>query len=239
VDDPTVFLVEPTEADDSISNRYVNPLDLFNYLSPSAWLNEAINSLTGVDVYGWFTDWVGGDWAAVSRFGDAMSHVADCLQQLGINIQQGALDLDQRWHGNAADGAYLYFSKLAAATSGQQMALRACADSYQKAARGAWQLANQLGNILQALADKAIIAGIAAAAGTVTAETGVGAVAGYGIAGLMAVQMLELVNRASTIINTAGTVILGFFGAALDLAHQGGDLSAVPLPSVAYTSPGA
>ncbi|MDT5030437.1 MAG: hypothetical protein QOC94_608 [Actinoplanes sp.] len=63
-----MFLVEPTEADDSISNRYVNPLDLFNYLSPSAWLNEAINSLTGVDVYGWFTDWVGGDWAAVSRF---------------------------------------------------------------------------------------------------------------------------------------------------------------------------
>jgi hypothetical protein len=103
-----------------------------------------------------------------------------------------------------------------------------------------WVLFLVPGAALVALADKAVIAGISAGLGTVTAETGVGAVAGYGVAGLLVVQMLELVNRASTIINTAGTVILGLFGGAADLAYQGGgDLSAVPLPAVAYSAPGA
>jgi hypothetical protein len=239
VDDPTDFLKEPGEPEASVSNGFANPLDLFNYVSPSAWINAAIESLTGVDVFGWMTDWVSGDWAAMWKFGDAMANLAECVQQIGINIQQGMLELDNSWDGNASDAAFTYFSDLAAATSGQQFALRDRQEAYDKAAVGAWELSSQLGNILQALADKAILAGISAAAGTALAETGVGAVVGYGVAALIVVDMLKLINRASTIINTAGTVILGLFGGGMDLAYQGGDLSAVPLPKVAYTAPGA
>jgi hypothetical protein len=239
VDDPTDFLKEPGEPDASVSNGFANPLDLFNYVSPSAWINAAIESLTGVDVFGWMTDWVSGDWAAMWKFGDAMANLAECMQQIGINIQQGMLELDNSWDGNAGDAAFKYFSDLAAATSGQQIALRDRQDDYHKAAVGAWELSNQLGNILQALADKAILAGISAAAGTALAETGVGAIIGYGVAALIVVDMLNLINRASVIINTAGTAILGLFGGGMDLAYQGGDLSAIPLPSVAYTAPGA
>jgi hypothetical protein len=238
VDDPTALLRAPGEPDDSLTNGFVNPLDFFNYASPSAWINEAIANLTGVDVYGWMCDWIGGNWEAVWRFGDAVGYLGDCFQQIGIKIQQAVIDADKSWDGNAGDSAYQYFSTLAAAVSGQQLALHDAAESYHKAARGAWELSSQLGNILQALSDKVIIAGIAAALGTATAETGVGAVVGYGVSGLMVVQMLELVNRASTIINTAGTVILGLFGGAMALAHQGGDLSSVPLPTVAYSAPG-
>lgn len=237
MDDPTALLVAPGAPDESITNGFVNPLDFFNYLSPSAWVNEAIANLTGVDVFGWMTDWVGGDWEAVWKFGDSLGYLGDCFQQIGINIQQAILDADERWDGNAADSAYQYFSTLAGAVSGQQLALHQAAVNYHNAARGAWQLSSQLGNILQALADKAVIAGISAALGTVTAETGVGALVGYGVSGLMVVQMLELVNRASTIANTAGTVILGFFGAGRDLANQGADLSGVPLPAVGYATP--
>jgi hypothetical protein len=239
VDDPTDFLKEPGEPEASVSNGFANPLDLFNYVSPSAWINAAIESLTGVDVFGWMTDWVSGDWAAMWKFGDAMANLAECVQQIGINIQQGMLELDNSWDGNASDAAFTYFSDLAAATSGQQFALRDRQEAYDKAAVGAWELSSQLGNILQALADKAILAGISAAAGTALAETGVGAVVGYGVAALIVVDMLKLINRASTIINTAGTVILGLFGGGMDLAYQGGDLSAVPLPKVAYTAAGA
>jgi hypothetical protein len=239
MDDPTALLAAPGEPDDSVSNGFANPLDLFNYVSPSAWINAAIESLTGVDVFGWMTDWLSGDWAAIWKFGDALNNLADCLQQLGINIQHGVLDLDPAWDGNAGDAAYQYFSTLAAAVSGQQLALHEIGENYHKAALGAWQLSNQLGNILQALADKAIIAGIAAAAGTVTAETGVGALLGYGVAALVVVDMLRLINKASTIINTAGTVILGLFGAGMDIGYKGGDLSAIPLPSAAYSFPGA
>jgi hypothetical protein len=239
VTDPTTYLVAPGEPDDSISNGFVNPLDAFNYLSPSAWINDAIKNLTGVDVFGWCTDWLTGDWEAIWKFGDATKNLAECLQETGINIQHGAIDMDYSWDGNAADAAYKYFSNFAAATSGQQIALYQIGDNYHKAAQGAWQLSNQLGNILQALADKAIIAGIAWAAGTATTETGIGAVAGYGVAAWQVVDMLELVNKASTIINTGGTVILAAFGGGMDIGYKGGDLSAVQLPTTAYTTPGA
>ncbi|MFC0006578.1 hypothetical protein [Micromonospora siamensis] len=239
MDDPTRFLTEPGKPDSSITNGFVNPIDMFNYVSPSAWINAAIKKLTGVDVFGWMTQWIGGDWEAIWKFGDAMGNLAACMQQIGMNIQQGMLNLDGQWDGHAGDAAFQYFSKLASATSGQQLSLYDIRDSYHKAATGAWQLANQLGNILQALADKAIIAGLAAAAGTITAETGVGAVAGYGVAALMVIDMLNLINKASLLINTAGTAILGFFGTGMDLAYQGGDLSSIKLPAVSYTAPGA
>nr|WP_221375822.1 hypothetical protein [Actinoplanes polyasparticus] len=238
MDDPTRFLLEPAKPDDSISQGFVNPIDLFNYVSPSAWLNAAIEKLTGVDVFGWMTDWLSGDWERLWKFGDAMANLAQCMQQMGINIQTGMLRLDASWDGNASDAAYKYFSDLAAATSGQQFAIAKTQDSYHKAAQGAWQLSNQLGNLLQALADKAILAGIAAAAGTALIETGIGAVAGYGAAALIVLDMLQLINDASVLINTAGTVILGLFGAVMDAAYQGGDLNAVPLPATAYTGPG-
>jgi len=239
MDDSTAVLREPAEPDDSVSNGFVNPLDLFNFVSPSAWLNTAIESLTGFDVFGYFSDWVSGDWQAMWRFGDAMANLAECLQTIGVNIQQGMFQLDGSWDGNASDAAYQYFSELAAATSRHQMSIRESQQAYHKAAMGAWQLSNQLGNIFQALADKAILAGICSVAGTALIETGVGAVAGYAATALIVADMLELANRASMIINTAGTVILGLFGAGMDLGYKGGELSVIQLPQVPYTAPGA
>ncbi len=109
--------------------------------------------------------------------------------------------------------------------------------SYRGAAVGAWELSNQLGNLLQALADRAILAGIAAAAGTVTAESGVGAVVGYGLTALLVTDMLRTVNKAAVRIQKYGALILGFFGTAMDIFGQGGDLSKVPLPAGSYDHP--
>ncbi|MEU4219605.1 hypothetical protein [Actinoplanes sp. NPDC026623] len=233
----TQYLVAPGEPDDSMTNGFANPFDLFNYISPSAWINDLIEKTTGIDIFGYATDAFTGEWAALYKFGDAMASLAQTMQQIGIDIQTGAIKADQTWDGNASDGAYNYFSSLAATVSGQQPALNAAAKGYHDAARGAWQLSNQLGNLLQAIADEAIIMGIAAAAGTATAETGVGAIAGYGVAAYQAVQILKLVNKASQIINTAGTVILAAFGGGMDFAGQGGDLSAMPLPVTPYSVP--
>jgi hypothetical protein len=236
--DPSAYLVAPSAPDESVSNGFANPLDLFNYVSPSAWINAGIERLLHFDVFGYLTDAITGEWDAIWKFGDALGNLADCLQDLGINIQHGAIDMAGSWEGNAADAAYQYFSEFAAAVSGQQLDLRDLQENYHKAALGAWQLSNQLGNILQAIADKWIIAGIAFAAGTATAETGVGLV-GYGVAGLQAVEMLRLVNQASTKINTYGSIVAGLFGTGMDVGFKGGDLSTVELPATSYTSPGA
>ena len=232
------YLVAPGEPDDSVTNGFVNPLDVFNYVSPSAWVNDIIEKVSGVDIFGLATDAFTGEWGALYKFGDALGCLAEFMQQVGIDVQRGALDLDQGWDGNAGDAAYNYFTGLAVACSAQQLALREAAKGYHEAARGAWQLSNQLGNLLQAIADKAIIIGISAAAGTATAETGVGAVVGYGVAAWQVIDLLNLVNRASTIINTAGTVIMAAFGGGMTIAGQGGDLSSVPLPAAPYAMPG-
>lgn len=234
----THYLVAPAEPDDSVTNGFVNPVDLFNYLSPSAWVNDIIAKTTGVDIFGYATDTFTGEWDALYKFGDALSNLAQCLQQIGMDIQRGMLNLDQTWDGNAADSAYMYFSNLAAAVSGQQAALNQAADGYHRAAKGAWELSSQLGNILQAVADKAILIGVSAAIGTATAETGVGAILGYGMAAYQVVELLELVNKASTIINTAGSVIMAAFGGGMDAFSQGIDLSAVPLPATPYAQLG-
>ncbi|GID98017.1 hypothetical protein ACFQFC_15820 [Amorphoplanes digitatis] len=235
----TQYLVAPGEPDESVTNGFTNPLDVFNYVSPSAWVNDLIETTTGIDIFGYATDALTGEWVALYKFGDAMASLAQTMQQIGIDIQSGVIKVDQTWDGNASDAAYNYFSTLAATVSGQQAALNAATKGYHDAARGAWQLSNQLGNLLQAIADEAIIMGIAAAAGTVTAETGVGAVAGYGVAAYQAIQIIKLVNKASQIINTAGTVILAAFGGGMAFAGQGGDLSAVPLPATPYSAPKA
>ncbi|MGX6606541.1 hypothetical protein ACWKSP_31125 [Micromonosporaceae bacterium Da 78-11] len=237
--DATRFLVAPAEPDDSITNGFVNPLDVFNYISPSAWINDIIEKASGVDIFGYATDAFTGEWAALYKFGGAMANLAQCMQEIGVEIQAGALDLDRTWDGNAGDAAYNYFTELASATSGQQSAMYEAARGYHEAARGAWQLSEQLGNVLQAIVDEAIIMGIAAAAGTATIETGVGAVLGYSMAAYQAVQIVKLVNRASKIINTAGTVIAAAFGGGMAFAGQGGDLTDVPLPSAGYAPPGA
>ncbi|MEU4427562.1 hypothetical protein AB0F81_43640 [Actinoplanes sp. NPDC024001] len=237
--DPTAQLVAPSAPDETLTNRFVNPLDVFNYVSPAAWINDGIEKATGIDIFGHFTDAIAGEWDAVWKFGEALGNLANCFQELGINIQHGMLELDETWDGNAADAAYQYFSTFAGAVSGQQIDLTQIQENYRQAALGAWQLSNQLGNIMQAIADKFLISAISFAAGSATAYTGVGAVAGYGVAALQVAHMLRLFNDASLKINTAGTVILSLLGGRMTLGYQGGSLSAMPLPATPYTTPGA
>ena len=237
MDDATAYLTPPEPPDNSITNGFVSPLDFFNYTSPSAWINTAIEKLTGVDLIGWVTECLAGDWEALWKFGDAMGNLARSLQQLGINIEQGMLTLDASWDGNTNDAAYKYFSDLSAAISSQQIPLYNSEDSYHMAAKGAWLLADQLGNLVQAIADEAILATIAAAAGTATAETVVGAIGGYAITGIYVLRMLDKINEASKIINTAGTATLGAFGMVADATAQVGHLSSVPLPANGFALP--
>ncbi|WP_433828774.1 hypothetical protein ACQP2E_05450 [Actinoplanes sp. CA-015351] len=234
--EPTSHLTAPSLPDESWSQGFVNPVDLFNYVSPAAWINKGVEAATGFDVFGYFTDALTGEWDAIWKFGEAVGQLAACLDELGINVRNGVIELDEHWDGNAADAARQYFLDFAAALNGQQIDLKEIEQGYQKAALGAWQLSNQLGNILQAIADRFLIGAIAAAAG---AATGVGAGVGYGVAALQVVEILAKLNKASIIINTAGSMILGIFGTGMTLGYRGGNLTTMPLPAGAYAKPGA
>jgi hypothetical protein len=231
--------VQPDVPDDSITNGFANPVDIFNYLSPAAYIDSIIKSVTGFDPFGYATETLTGEWAKLHAFGTVLGNLGACLQEIGFNIQAATVKADADWDGNANDAAFMYFSSLASTLSRQKAAFDECMKGYHDAARGAWQLSSQLGNVLQALVDKAILFAVAAAAGTATASTGVGALVGYGLAAYQALEVLELANRASTLISTAGAVIVGLFGTGMILGGGGGDLTEVPLPASEFTLPGA
>jgi hypothetical protein len=238
--DPTDYLTLPAAPDESMSNGFGNPLDFFNYVSPSAWLLAIVQELTGWDPLGQITSFLAGDWGAIWEFGEAMGNLARFMQEFGVEIQQGMLTLEQSWDGNASDAAYLYFSNFASAVSSQQMPIFDSEQSYHQAAKGAWQFADQLGNLVQAMADEAIIAGMLIGASTVAASTGVGAVAsigGYAGSAIFVARILRLVNQAAKIIQTAGLVISTAFGLTVDATAQVGHVSDVPLPAAGFSLP--
>jgi hypothetical protein len=96
-------------------------------------------------------------------------------------------------------------------------------------AHSVWSAAEMTGNLVKALLDAAIIAGIGLVAGTITAETGVGAIIGYGVAAVEVANMLRLWAKITEFIQTAAMAVNGFV-AALDREASG--LDAAKLPSL-------
>ncbi|MEV4754469.1 WXG100 family type VII secretion target [Micromonospora sp. NPDC049559] len=235
--EPTDFLVEPGEPDPSISKGFANPIGILDAISISHWVNEIIKEVAGYDVIGTITAVFVGDWESFYKAGDAYGNLGQSLQALGGNLIEISNQIDQQWDGRAADAAFVYFRKLAAAISQQNNVLTQIEEKYHEAARAIWLLADMVGGLIKMIIDKAIIIGISAAAGTALLETGAGAVVGYGVAAWQAIDLLKKVNDAATKIQAGGTLILGFFSFLKALADQGGDLSKIPLPDRPYSSP--
>ncbi|MFG3703580.1 WXG100 family type VII secretion target [Micromonospora sp. NPDC047670] len=235
--EPTDFLREPAQPDPSISRGFANPIGILDAISISHWVNQVIKDVAGYDVIGTITAAFVGDWESFYKAGDAYGNLGQSLQALGGNLIEVSTQIDQQWDGRAADAAFVYFRKLAAATAQQNVVLAQVQDKYHEAARAIWLLADMVGGLIKMIIDKAIIIGVSAAAGTALIETGVGAVAGYGIATWQAIELVKKVNDAALKIQTGGTLILGFFSFLKTLAEQGGDLSKMPLPDQPYTSP--
>lgn len=100
-----------------------------------------------------------------------------------------------------------------------------------------WALLDTMTGVLKQLIDKAIIAVIAAAAGTALVETVVGAAVGYGIAALQIIGMLNLINRGLVIATSANALIFGFVGLVTTTSNRVGGLNDVHLPRTSYQHP--
>ncbi|MER7416484.1 hypothetical protein ABT346_06795 [Micromonospora peucetia] len=235
--EPTDFLREPGEPDASLSKGFANPIGILDAISISHWVNQVIKDVAGYDVIGTITAAFVGDWESFYKAGDAYGNLGQSLQALGGNLIEVTTQVDQQWDGRAADAAFVYFRKLAAATAQQNVILARVEHKYHEAARAIWLLADMIGGLIKMMIDKAIIIGVSAAAGTALIETGAGAVVGYGVATWQAMELVKKVNDAATKIQAGGTLILGFFSFLKTLADQGGDLSKTPLPDQPYTSP--
>jgi hypothetical protein len=210
MDDPTRHLTQPVPEAVSAEAGFVSPTALFDLLSPSAWLFDIVRALTNVDVLGEFVSPFSGHWTMASAYGDALSKLSLCLGDVSTDVQATATAMDGMWDGNASDAAYLYFAQAAGSLSGHAQALQRASVEYKSLARAMWHLMESMKGLLQTLLDRAARAALYALAGTLTAETGVGAVVGYGLAAYEIAQILRIVARVTLIATAAESIVFGF-----------------------------
>ncbi|MFG1929003.1 hypothetical protein [Cryptosporangium sp. NPDC048952] len=156
-----------------------HPFAILDNLSLSNWALKAVELAIGVNPLEWVAARVAGDWEAFARAGKALARTADALGDVAYNVQGGGLALGPRWIGRAAEAADAHLDRLAVGTHDLVDPIRKIATQYDVIAQGVYNASEAVTGALKNIVDEALIAGIAIAAGTITAETGIGAVVGY------------------------------------------------------------
>ncbi len=177
--------------------EYTHPLAVLDNISLSNWMLKGFDFVFGFNPLEKVSEFFIGDWQAVARGGRALGNAGTAFDDLAYNVQGGAIAVNTVWHGNAADAAYAHFTDLATQVEGLVGPLGEIAKQFDMIAHGVWSAAEAVTGWVKGMADAAIIAGIAVAAGTVTAETGIGAVVGYGVATLQVAEMLTMWAEAT------------------------------------------
>ena len=236
--EPVGRLTSPAERTEEILGQtFSNPGSVLDWLSPSHIINEFVKQATGYDVFGEAAKVFAGDWELVWQSAGAYRNLASAMQDIGINVSYGNVELDGSWQGNARDAAYMYFGNLSGAISSQQIALNDLAGMYEKAAEGTYRIAETVSGIMKDIMDSAMIGAVAASAGTATIETGVGFVTGWGIAAYEAHKIAEMADNARKLIATASAIIGGVVGEIQAASASTGVLSKYPLPGGGYKHP--
>ncbi|WP_203702525.1 hypothetical protein [Asanoa iriomotensis] len=192
-----------------------NPLGFMDMISPSHWANEAFSVVFGFDPIGRAQQWLFGDWEAFAAMSPVTTNVGDALAAMAYNVQTGAAVLQDVWAGNAGEGAYRFFTDANDAVFTLRDPLGSLSESYSVMAGAVWSMGEALGGVIKALLDSAIIAGIAAAAGTATAYTGVGPVVGYALAAGEVANMLRLWGKATALYQGMYAAVLFFQGSVI------------------------
>ncbi|GIG91017.1 WXG100 family type VII secretion target [Plantactinospora endophytica] len=239
VADPVGRLTDPATRSESILGQpFANPGSVLDWLSPTHIVNEFVKQTCGYDAFGEAAKFFGGDWETVWKAAGAFSNLAAAMQDIGVNLSSGNLELDRAWDGKAGDAAYAYFTPLASAISSQQFALAKMSEAYMKAAEGTYRQAEVYSGLMKDAYDAALIAAIAASAGTAAIETGVGAVAGYAVAAYEVYKLLQILDKAKKIETTAMSIMNEVVGMIQAASADSGEFAKYPLPGGAYQHPG-
>ncbi|MEH1167346.1 hypothetical protein V6V47_18370 [Micromonospora sp. CPCC 205539] len=231
--DPANF-VDPRDVTGSLdppgeSGTPSNALGWMDYLSPSAWLNGVFDHVFGFDPVGEIQTRIFGDWESLAAMAPVATNMGRALHDLAYNVQSGTSTLHPQWRGVAGDAAFHYFTTTANAIADLHGPLGRISDAYRGMADAVWSAGEALGGVVKSILDAAIIAGIAAAAGTATSATGIGAAVGYGLAAAEVANLLRLWGEATKLCQQLTAAVLAFRAA---LARDLSDLDSVTLPAL-------
>jgi hypothetical protein len=236
-DDPTRHLTPPEPEQATLQNGFGDLTYLLDYFSPSAWLFTIVKEVSGVDILDEVLAPLVGHWDKLSAYGDALNKLSLCLDETGTNVRNTTNALRPRWEGNAADAAYAYFDAAAGSLTAHAALLATAQAEYRDVAREMWTICESMKDIIEAILDDALIIAIYEAAGTLTAETGVGAVIGNGLATLQIIELVKKLHRAFVILRTAKAVIDSFDSAAKIFSQKALDIREIAPIKGVYDHP--
>lgn len=212
----------------------INPLT--DLISPAAWVRQVSVSLFGYDP---FDEWAGalsGDWASYVHCGAAMSRAGDSAYDIGRNLLAGASRSERAWQGGAGDAEREFQTALGGATEQLRDACQEFSRLYGRAADAVSSLRDVAGDLICDLLDTLILVNLASVAGTALIETGVGAIAGYGLAAYYATQAYQLYQEIARYFGAAQDTVEAI-GAAIGTLHAGVDMPELPgLPDLTAPS---
>ncbi|GAA2548069.1 hypothetical protein GCM10010435_16770 [Winogradskya consettensis] len=192
--------------------EYSHPLALLDNLSVSNWTLKGFDYVFGFNPLDKVSEFFVGEWQSVAQAGKALGHAGEAHDDLAYNVQGGAIALGGAWEGLAADAAYQHFTGLAAGVESLVDPLKKISAEFDTIAQGVYNTSEAVTGWVKGMADAAMIAGIAVAAGTVTAETGVGAVVGYGLATIEVCELLDMWAQATAAMNNLYAIVQGALG---------------------------
>jgi uncharacterized protein YukE len=204
VADPGSHLTDPGSVGSS-AMWSINPLT--DLISPAAWLRQVSVSLFGYDPFDEWARDLGGDWASYVHAGAAMSRAGEGAYDIGRNLLAGASQAEPVWQGSAGEAERRFQTSLGGATTGLNDACQEFSQLYGEAADAAANLRDVAGDLIGDLLDALIMVNLASAVGTALVETGIGAIAGYGIAAYYATQAYQLYQEIARCYGAAQDTI--------------------------------
>lgn len=228
--DPAAELTEPV-ATEPIPEPVDTIVHVGDLISLGHWALVALDAMGGPNLPEEIGTWFAGDWSGVAKAADALAKLGRFCVVAADGIRHELADLTGTWEGRAADAAENYFTKVASALAAQEANFADVADQYERTAFGVKELANVIGSLVESLADYAITAGVALAAGAITSWTGAGPVLAGGVgAGYAIYQGAKIVKRILELrakLWTLVEAVLGLVAASLG-AIKGFTAEALP-----------
>lgn len=196
--------------------EFTDPMKFFNvvgdFLSPTWWINQVLNDTIGCNPLKFVAEHLIGDWEGFATCAIEWRILSDSADALSENIEYGMRWLAQDWQGQAADHAIAHLDRVRLAIDSHRDVLRRLHDKYLDVARGVWNAARALADLLKMLLDNIIIIGITMMAGTFLSWTGVGAGISWALCALECANIVRLWGDATKLISTTQTAIEGFVG---------------------------
>ena len=221
---------------------FQNPLQpivtITNLLSPGYWVQQALEATIGTNPVQEVSELVAGNWEEYAKCASAFLALGKFVSGVASNISTNNDRLDDVWNGNAADGAYAYFSNLAKSIAAHQDGYNDLHGKYQEAAKGVWEFSLFIAGEIQGLFDKLFWIAVEAAAGAALAETGVGPVLMWSIAAFQCKQVVDEWGRISKEILNIQRLVRTVHGNILTAIGSTGSFQSYPLPNGGYQHPG-